>query len=233
MGRLADPRVHHDRAVIGIGIEAKHRELEPVLPLRLAVAARALQPNLERMGTMSFSKLSRRSSAFAPLPAARIRPNRPAAAAAPKARQETIIGIRRGVGRREESIHKPIHQQMLMAGRAQGKRNQAPTAKGSAGNPPPLTPSTSPLARSARPVRQVGRRGGADAGFGRAVGLLAGADALDPVGQVQQLAVGLVVEVGPARAVAEDQLAGLELALAARDGSRSGRGRGRASPRSP
>ena len=67
--------------------------------------------------------------------------------------------------------------------------------------------ATCPL-RSARFARCAAEAALTPASAGQ-VGLLAAADALDPVGQVQQLAVGLVVEVGAARAVAEDQLARL------------------------
>ena len=57
------------------------------------------------------------------------------------------------------------------------------------------------LAGAIRAVAEVGRRGGADARLGRRIGLLPAADAFDPVGQVEQFAVGLVVEV---RALAAD-----------------------------
>ncbi len=60
----------------------------------------------------------------------------------------------------------------------------------------------------------MGSRRGAHAGFGRASGLVPRADALDPVRQVQQLAVGVGVEIGAARAFAQNKLAGLELAAA-------------------
>src|SRR5690242_11525059 len=50
-----------------------------------------------------------------------------------------------------------------------------------------------------RAVAQVGRGGGADAGGDRGARLPLVADRLDPVGQVQQLALGLLVEVAAAR----------------------------------
>src|SRR3954471_105983 len=46
-------------------------------------------------------------------------------------------------------------------------------------------------------VPELGGGGGAHAGFGRAVGPPTGPYAFDPVGQVEQLAVGLVVEISP------------------------------------
>ena len=53
---------------------------------------------------------------------------------------------------------------------------------------------------------------------------LPGPDRVDPVGQVEQLAVGLVVEVAPLRPLAEDHLLGLALARV-RAPARTGRGR--------
>src|SRR5439155_11362162 len=51
------------------------------------------------------------------------------------------------------------------------------------------------LAGAKGAVAEVGGGRGTDARLGRGVGPLAAADAFDPVGQVEQLAVGLVVEV--------------------------------------
>ena len=64
------------------------------------------------------------------------------------------------------------------------------------------------LAGPKRLVAEVGGGGGGDAGFGGAIRGFAATDALDPVGEVEEFAVGFVVEVGAAIARAEDQFFG-------------------------
>ena len=58
------------------------------------------------------------------------------------------------------------------------------------------------LAGAIGAVAEMGGGGGAHAGLGRGVGRLPAADALDPVGQMQQLAIGLVVEIRPLLGIA-------------------------------
>ena len=55
----------------------------------------------------------------------------------------------------------------------------------------------------------MGRGRRADSGGDGRAGLAAGADGLDPILQVQELAVGLVIEVAPARTFAENLMENL------------------------
>src|SRR5436190_2030749 len=65
-----------------------------------------------------------------------------------------------------------------------------------------------------RAVRKMSGGGGTHTGFGRTGRRFPRADTLQPVGDMQLLAVGPIIEVRAARAVAEDQFAGLQLAAA-------------------
>src|SRR3954468_14451802 len=61
-------------------------------------------------------------------------------------------------------------------------------------------------------IGQMRGRSGADADFRWTGRALTGADAFDPVREVEHLAIGFVIEIRAARTIAEDQLAWLELA---------------------
>src|SRR5687768_14736834 len=62
----------------------------------------------------------------------------------------------------------------------------------------------------------MGGGGAGDAGFGGGAGRHAAAEAVDPVREVEQLAVGPVVEVGALAAGAENHFLGLALAVVVR-----------------
>ena len=59
----------------------------------------------------------------------------------------------------------------------------------------------------------MGAGRGEHAGFGGSIGLGPAANALEPVTQVQHLAVGLVVEILAAVTLANDALAGFDVAV--------------------